>query len=59
MVNESEFENNASQWEAWTADKEIYAGWLKGKIENRPERSHGFHHRGQYEGEKGEQTEQG
>jgi pyruvate ferredoxin oxidoreductase delta subunit len=57
MVNESEFENNASQWEAWTADKEIYAGWLKGKIENRPERSHGFHHRGQYEGEKVEQTD--
>ncbi len=39
-------------------DKESYAGWLKGKIESRPEeRSHGFHHRGQYEGEKVEQTD--
>ena len=58
MVNESEFADNASQWEMWRADKESYAGWLKGKIESRPEdRSHGFHHRGQYEGEKVEQTD--
>ena len=48
MVGEIEFDNNKSQWEDWKADKDGYAGWLKKKIEKKPERSHGFHHRGQY-----------
>ncbi len=52
MVNESEFTDNKRQWDMWTGDKEGYAVWLKEKIQHRPERSHGFHHRGQY-GEEG------
>ena len=49
MVNEVEFRDNASQWEMWKKDKGAYQEWLKGKIEHRPERSHGFRYRGQYE----------
>jgi pyruvate ferredoxin oxidoreductase delta subunit len=49
MVNETHFANNDSQWQAWKENKEGYKGWLKEKIENRPERSHGFRFRGQYE----------
>src|SRR5215471_4384555 len=49
MVNETQFANNDSQWEMWREDKEGYQGWLKEKIANRPERSHGFRFRGQYE----------
>jgi pyruvate ferredoxin oxidoreductase delta subunit len=49
MVNETQFTGNDSQWEAWREDKEAYQGWLKEKIANRPERSHGFRLRGEYE----------
>jgi len=49
MVNETAFENNASQWEDWRKDKEGYQAWLAEKIKSRPERSHGFRYRGQYE----------
>jgi len=49
MVNEVAFADNASQWEAWRKDKPSYQAWLKEKIEKRPERSHGFRFRGQYE----------
>jgi len=49
MVNEAEFSDNASQWEAWRKDKDGYKTWLSEKIESRPERSHGFRYRGQYE----------
>ncbi|MEE8393017.1 MAG: 4Fe-4S dicluster-binding protein [Rhodospirillales bacterium] len=48
MVNEEAFDDNACQWEMWTKDKESYSAWLLGKISNRPARSHGFHHLGQY-----------
>jgi hypothetical protein len=48
MVNETEFRDNSSQWEAWKKDKNGYQAWLKDKIESRPERSHGFRYRGQY-----------
>ena len=48
MVNEEAFEDNNSQWEMWTKDKEGYAAWLAEKIANPPDRSHGFHHVGQY-----------
>jgi pyruvate ferredoxin oxidoreductase delta subunit len=48
MVNETEFRDNSSQWEAWKKDKDGYKAWLKEKIESRPERSHGFRYRGQY-----------
>jgi len=49
MVNETEFHDNASQWEMWKKDKADYKGWLQQKIKSRPERSHGFRYRGQYE----------
>ncbi|HLJ30392.1 MAG TPA: 4Fe-4S dicluster-binding protein [Candidatus Angelobacter sp.] len=49
MVNETEFHDNSSQWEAWRSDKEGYKTWLKEKIAARPERSHGFRYLGQYE----------
>jgi len=51
MVNETQFSDNASQWEMWKKDKEGYHRWLDEKIANRPERSHGFRYRGQYEQE--------
>ena len=40
---------SARRRQAWKEDKEGYQGWLKEKIANRPERSHGFRFRGQYE----------
>jgi pyruvate ferredoxin oxidoreductase delta subunit len=49
MVNETQFADNDSQWEMWKKDKEGYQGWLQSKIANRPDRSHGFRFRGQYE----------
>jgi formate hydrogenlyase subunit 6/NADH:ubiquinone oxidoreductase subunit I len=49
MVNETAFRDNSSQWEAWKKDKAGYETWLKEKIAARPERSHGFRYRGQYE----------
>ncbi len=49
MVNEVAFQDNASQWEMRNKDKEGYKKWLLEKIEHRPERSHGFRYRGQYE----------
>jgi pyruvate ferredoxin oxidoreductase delta subunit len=49
MVNETEFSDNASQWEMWRKDKTSYKTWLLGKIQNRSERSHGFRYRGQYQ----------
>ena len=48
MVNEEAFEDNASQWEMWTKDKEGYLADLTEKITNNPARSHGFHHVGGY-----------
>ncbi len=49
MVNEARFRDNASQWDMWRKGKDQYALWVKEKIEVRPERSHGFRYRGQYE----------
>jgi len=49
MVNETAFTDNASQWEAFRKDAPAYKSWLLTAIENRPERSHGFRYRGQYE----------
>ena len=48
MVNEEAFEDNDSQWEMWTKDKEGYLAWLTKNITERPARSHGYHHVGQY-----------
>ncbi len=49
MVNETQFTDNASQWEQWKKDPDDYKQWLQKTIANRPERSHGFRFRGQYE----------
>jgi pyruvate ferredoxin oxidoreductase delta subunit len=49
MVNESRFQGNASQWEAWRQGPEAYRSWVAEKIGGRGERSHGFRFRGQYE----------
>ena len=51
MVNETAFKDNASQWEAWRKDKPAYEVTLAAWIKDRPQRSHGFHHRGQYQEE--------
>src|SRR2546423_1726747 len=51
MVNETQFTDNASQWEAWRTDKPAYEAHLAEWIKDRPERSHGFRYRGQYQEE--------
>ncbi len=53
MVNEAEFNDNDSQWEMWNKDKDSYNGWLAEMIAKpkAEERSHGFHHVGQYKEE--------
>jgi pyruvate ferredoxin oxidoreductase delta subunit len=53
MVNESLFDDNASQWEMWRQDKDAYKTWMLGKIGDKQAtvRSHGFRFRGQYEQE--------
>ncbi len=49
MVNEVEFTDNSSQWEAWRTDSTGYLKWLDGKIAGKKDRSHGFRYRGQYD----------
>jgi pyruvate ferredoxin oxidoreductase delta subunit len=49
MVNETEFKDNASQWESWRKDKDGYKTWLELKIQSPAPRSHGFRYLGQYE----------
>jgi pyruvate ferredoxin oxidoreductase delta subunit len=50
MVNETQFHDNASQWEAWRKDPAAYARWVGETIAHRPtDRSHGFRFRGQYQ----------
>ena len=49
MVNETNFTDNSSQWQAWRKDKPAYQATLASLIATRPERSHGFRFRGQYE----------
>jgi pyruvate ferredoxin oxidoreductase delta subunit len=51
MVNETQFKDNSSQWEAWRHDKPAYETHLAAWIKDRPARSHGFHVRGQYQEE--------
>ena len=52
MVNEVQFQDNASQWKAWRENKDGYKTWLKEKIASKPpERMHGFRYRGQYDKE--------
>ena len=51
MVNETQFKDNSSQWEAWRQDKSGYETHLAAWIKDRPHRSHGFHVRGQYQEE--------
>jgi pyruvate ferredoxin oxidoreductase delta subunit len=51
MVNEAEFNDNQSQWEMWQKDKEGYGQWMTALLEKQKvvERTHGFHHVGQYQ----------
>jgi pyruvate ferredoxin oxidoreductase delta subunit len=49
MVNEVEFTDNSSQWEAWRTDSTGYLKWLDEKIAGKKDRSHGFRYRGQYD----------
>ncbi len=52
MVNESEFYDNASQWEQFKNDQEAYLKWLETTIQKAEpieKRSHGFRYRGQYQ----------
>jgi len=49
MVNEAAFADNKSQWEMYKQDKQGYQAWVAEKIAHRPERSHGFRYRGQYQ----------
>ena len=51
MVNEAQFTDNASQWEEWRTDKPAYQTHLAAWLKDRPERSHGFRYRGQYQEE--------
>lgn len=50
MVNEAEFNSNDSQWEAWQKDKDGYKEWMTALIDKQKQvdRTHGFHHIGQY-----------
>ncbi len=55
MVNEAEFNDNDSQYEHWTRDKDGYHRWMTDLIEIQKEkdstRSHGYHSPGVYESE--------
>lgn len=51
MVNEAQFSDNSSQWEAWRKDAPAYETTLAAWIKDRPHRSHGFWIRGQYQEE--------
>ena len=59
MVNEAEFNDNSSQWEAWQQDKDGYKKWMTELIDKQKltERTHGFHHVGQYAEEAAAQAE--
>jgi pyruvate ferredoxin oxidoreductase delta subunit len=57
MVNETEFQDNSSQWEAWRKDQKGYEAWLQDKIKGHGERSHGFRYKGQYEAQVPEMLE--
>ena len=53
MVSEAEFNDNSSQWEAWTADKDSYNKGSTVLVEKQKTetRTHGFHHVGGYDEE--------
>jgi pyruvate ferredoxin oxidoreductase delta subunit len=61
MVNESVFDDNGSQWEAWRKDKPAYKTWLTATIGDKKTsaRSHGFRFRGQYDQELAKDLESG
>jgi pyruvate ferredoxin oxidoreductase delta subunit len=52
MVNESEFHDNNSQWEAFKKDQDAYLKWLETTIQKAEpieKRAYGFRYRGQYQ----------
>ena len=50
MVGEANFNDNNSQWEDWQKDPKTYNQWMTSLIQGQKaeERTHGFHHKGQY-----------
>jgi pyruvate ferredoxin oxidoreductase delta subunit len=61
MVNEEAFTDNSSQYDHWKKDKDGYQKWLAEKIAlpKAKNRSHGFHHWGQYKEEVAEMEKEG
>jgi pyruvate ferredoxin oxidoreductase delta subunit len=53
MVNEANFNDNNSQWEAWQRDEQGYKQWMTALIDKQKAetRTHGFHHVGGYKEE--------
>jgi len=53
MVSEAEFNDNNSQWDAWTADKDGYNKWMTVLVDQTKTKTqtHGFHHVGGYDEE--------
>ena len=54
MVNETEFTDNKSQWEAFKKNQDAYLKWLETTIQKAEpieKRAHGFRYRGQYQEE--------
>ena len=51
MIPESEFTDNASTYEMWKKDSDAYQKWFDEKVTHKVPRSHGYHHKGQYEEE--------
>jgi pyruvate ferredoxin oxidoreductase delta subunit len=60
MVNEAQFHDNNSQWEAYRKDKAAYLNWLEKTIESAEpveKRANGFRYRGHYKEEINEALE--
>ena len=51
MVPESAFTDNASTYDMWKKDPDAYQRWFEEKVAAAIPRSHGYHHKGQYEEE--------
>lgn len=51
MIPEWAFTDNASTYEMWKKDPDAYRKWFEEKVALRVPRSHGYHHKGQYEEE--------
>src|SRR5262249_32958512 len=61
MVNESVFDDNASQWEMWRKDKQKYQAWMADRVADQrpPVRSHAFRSGGMDKKELEKKSEEG